>query len=326
MKTSLLFILLGLAVLPSRSFAYQPKISKAGYFEAEESPRVVSCLNVGWDFARGGVNYQGPAVYEKRFDFSAQGDRQFLHFEAVMGKSKVFLNGEQLGERFGGFHPFEFEVTGKLKAQGNILRVEAYEQGGMLSDAVSVRFGFREVRLDPAQGLILNGKPLRKLIGANRHQDFVFIGNALSNSLHYRDAVKLREAGITVIRNAHYPQDPAFMDACDETGLFVIVNTPGWQFWNKDPIFGKRVLDDVAAMVRRDRSHASLLFWEPVLNETWYPGEFSQQMCATAKAEAPRGPNLCASVEPPAGATLHARWYDSSAAAHEAEAPITPTP
>lgn len=146
MKRSLLFLLLGLAVLPSRSFAYQPSFSKAGYFEAEESPRVVSSLNVGWDFARGdgykarvnlphtlnvvgfeasgGVNYQGPAVYEKRFDFSAQGERQFLHFEAVMGKSKIFLNGEQLGERFGGFHPFEFEVTGKLKAQGNLLRVE----------------------------------------------------------------------------------------------------------------------------------------------------------------------------------------------------------
>ncbi|MGN0886050.1 MAG: glycoside hydrolase family 2 TIM barrel-domain containing protein [Candidatus Spyradenecus sp.] len=425
MKTSLIFLLLGLAALPSRLFAYQPTFSKAGYFEAEESPRVVSSLNVGWSFTRGdgyqarvnlphtlnvvgfeasgGVNYQGPAVYEKRFDFSAQGERQFLHFEAVMGKSKIFLNGELLGERFGGYHPFEFEVTGKLKAEGNVLRVAcdnsddpdyppgkpqnrldftyfggiyrdvwlvetgpvaitspgpkggvyvstrrleegrwevtvsveidgegpikryyegrevpetfvvenptewtpdtpnlhflrviAFMKGGMPSDAVDVRFGFREATFDQEHGLVLNGKPWRKLIGANRHQDFAFVGNALSNSLHYRDAVKLREAGITVIRNAHYPQDPAFMDACDEVGLFVISNTPGWQFWNKKPIFGKRVLDDIAAMVRRDRSRACLLFWEPILNETWYPADFAKKMRDAAKAEAPRGPNQCA--------------------------------
>lgn len=64
------------------------------------------------------------------------------------------------------------------------------------------------------------------MIGANRHQDFAIVGNALSNSLHWRDAKKLKDTGLRVIRNAHYPQDPAFMDACDELGLFVIENTP----------------------------------------------------------------------------------------------------
>ena len=65
---------------------------------------------------------------------------------------------------------------------------------------------------------------------------------------------KLRDAGLRVIRNAHYPQDPAFMDACDELGLFVIVNTPGWQFWNEAPIFAERVYSDIRNMVRRDRN------------------------------------------------------------------------
>ena len=72
------------------------------------------------------------------------------------------------------------------------------------------------------EGLFLNGKPYQeKLIGANRHQDFAHIGNALSNNLHYRDALKLRQVGMRVIRSAHYVQDPAFMDACDELGLFL---------------------------------------------------------------------------------------------------------
>lgn len=405
--------------------AYQPEFSRAGYFEAAESPRKVWGMNVGWNFERGdgfkarvnlphtlnvtdfevsgGSNYQGRAEYVKRFDFKPTNRRQFLHFEAIMGKSEIFLNGEKIGERFGGFHPIHLEVTGKLKARGNELRVicdnsndpdfppgkpqeqldfsyfggiyrdvwlvetgtaaisdpasqggvyvatrkisndtwevtarvtldgkgeiqrfyegkpvaetfrvkkpkewtpdapnlhfltvEAKTPDGARSDAVAVRFGFREVELSAKKGLVLNGKPWRKLIGANRHQDFAFVGNAMSNLLHYRDAVKLREAGLTLVRNAHYPQDPAFMDACDEVGLFVIVNTPGWQFWNAKPIFGERVLDDIARMVRRDRSHPSVLLWEPILNETWYPGDFAQKMLTAAKAEVPLGPSLCA--------------------------------
>ena len=78
----------------------------------------------------------------------------------------------------------------------------------------------------------------------NRHQDFAVVGNAVANSIHWRDAKKLKDLGLEVIRNAHCPQDPAFMDACDELGLFVIVNTPGWQFWNNEPIFAKRVYND----------------------------------------------------------------------------------
>ena len=123
----------------------------------------------------------------------------------------------------------------------------------------------------------LNGKPYPyPLMGANRHQDFAVIGNALPNSLHWRDAKKLRDAGMRVIRNAHYPQDPAFMDACDELGLFVIVNTPGWQFWNDQPIFAQRVYSDIRNMVRRDRNHPSVWMWEPILNETWYPADFAK--------------------------------------------------
>ena len=108
-----------------------------------------------------------------------------------------------------------------------------------------------------------------------------------SGGIHWRDAKKLRDAGLRVIRNAHYPQDPAFMDACDELGLFVIVNTPGWQFWNDDPIFGQRVYDDIRNMVRRDRNHASVWLWEPILNETWYPEDFARNVADILKEEYP---------------------------------------
>lgn len=79
-----------------------------------------------------------------------------------------------------------------------------------------------------------------------------------------------------VIRSAHYPQDPAFMDACDRLGLFVIVATPGWQFWGSGP-FADRVYDDIRQMVRRDRNHPSVMMWEPILNETHYPADFAKK-------------------------------------------------
>lgn len=98
---------------------------------------------------------------------------------------------------------------------------------------------------------------------------------------------KLRDAGLCVIRNAHYPQDPAFMDACDELGLFVIVNTPGWQFWNDEPIFAQRVFSDIRNMVRRDRNHPCVWMWEPILNETWYPADFAKNVVDILNEEYP---------------------------------------
>ena len=77
------------------------------------------------------------------------------------------------------------------------------------------------------------------------------------------------------------------MDACDELGLFVIVNTPGWQFWNEAPIFAERVYSDIRNMVRRDRNHPSVWMWEPILNETWYPAEFAKNVVNILKEEYP---------------------------------------
>ena len=96
------------------------------------------------------------------------------------------------------------------------LHVMIKDKAGNIIDGYRRRIGIRSIEFKGKDGFWLNGKPYPyPLIGANRHQDFAIIGNALSNSLHWRDAKKLRDAGLRVIRNAHYPQDPAFMDACD---------------------------------------------------------------------------------------------------------------
>jgi len=106
-------------------------------------------------------------------------------------------------------------------------------------------------------------------------------------NLYTFDAKKLKDVGMEIIRNAHCPQDPAFMDACDELGLFVIVNTPGWQFWNDAPEFAQRVYSDIRNVVRRDRNHPSVWLWEPILNETWYPADFAKNTRDIVDAEYP---------------------------------------
>lgn len=473
-------VLVGFAVQES---GVAKRFSTAGFFQLNDTPRQVYSMNPSWllhvgtlddnatkvefddskwqainlpngveiltNSASGGKNYRGHVWYRKHFvaDKELDQNRILLHFEAIMGKSKVWLNGELVKEHFGGFTPIVIDVTGKLKCgQPNVIvvwadnsddpiyppgkpqgvldfcyfggiyrdcyivatdkntyitdanEVDKVSGGGVLVhyegvtenqatvcvktdyvgkanvqytlkdsnneivykgdkgefsvkhpklwspqepnlyqlevrligaknrvlDGYMIRLGLKSVEFTNKDGLILNGKPYpRKLIGANRHQDFAVVGNALSNSLHYRDAAKLKEAGMEIIRNAHYPQDPAFMDACNELGLFVIVNTPGWQFWNEDPIFEQRVYSDIRTMIRRDRNHPSVLMWEPILNETWYPEDFAKNVHEIVKNEMPfKGANYTAADMEARGAKYFDVIFTHPATGEEVYGPL----
>ena len=161
------------------------------------------------------------------------------------------------------------------------------KDGNANVDGGIVRMGIRKAEFRGKDGFWLNGKPYHQLVGGNRHQDFAYVGNALPNSQQWRDAKRLRKAGMKIIRCAHYPMDPAFMDACDELGLFVIVPTPGWQYWNKDPRFGELVHENTRQIIRRDRNHCSVLMWEPILNETRYPEDFAIEALKITRDEFP---------------------------------------
>ena len=168
------------------------------------------------------------------------------------------------------------------------------KEGKQSLDGGITKIGIRSfefVCTDDAQGrkpgFYLNGKKYHQLVGANRHQDFAYVGNALPNSQQWRDAKRLRDAGFTIIRTAHYPQDPSFMDACNELGLFIIVATPGWQYWNKDAGWDEKVHENTRNIIRRDRNHPCVLMWEPILNETRYPEEFALKALQITKDEYP---------------------------------------
>lgn len=443
---------------------YQPEFSTAGFFSLAHTGREVYSMNPAWRFykgpqtnaekkdfddgswdlvslpngieylpteASGCINYQGEVWYRKHFTLppDLKSKKLFLHFEAIMGKSKVFVNGKLMTEHFGGYLPividvtdavawnednviavwadntndasfppgkpqemldftyaggiyrdcwliahnhvyitdpnYENEVAGgglfvsfgkvsedyadvnlkiqlrnssgkafngrivytltqtdgkeiastekdiRIKKDGVLsvknrlnaerpqlwspsapylynLLVRIFNDKGEVVDGYRRRIGIRSIEFKGKDGFWLNGKPYGKpLIGANRHQDFAIVGNAVANSIHWRDAKKLKDIGLEVIRNAHCPQDPAFMDACDELGLFVINNTPGWQFWNEQPIFAQRVYSDIRNLVRRDRNHACMWLWEPILNETWYPADFAKNVRRIVEEEYP---------------------------------------
>jgi beta-galactosidase len=133
------------------------------------------------------------------------------------------------------------------------------------ADELVTRVGIRHIRFDPREGLFLNGEKFVS-IGANRHQDHPYVGYAMPDSAHFRDVKMLREAGFTSFRS-HYPQSPAFMDACDELGMLAIVSNPGWQFVGGQ-VFQTRAIRNARLMVRRDRNRPSVILWEAALNES----------------------------------------------------------
>ena len=151
-------------------------------------------------------------------------------------------------------------------------------------DEKVTRIGIRSFNITKNEGLLINGAPYH-LRGTNRHQNYPYIGNALSDEANYRDAWLIKAAGMDAVRTGHHPMDPAFMDAADELGILIINCIPGWQYMNMNPSFTDHVMQDIRQTIRRDRNHASVLLWEVSLNETYPPAEFRCRQVAVARSE-----------------------------------------
>jgi beta-galactosidase len=128
------------------------------------------------------------------------------------------------------------------------------------------RIGFREATFQP-DGFYLNGQRLQ-LFGLDRHQLFPYTGMAMPARVQQRDAEILRnELNCNMVRCSHYPQSPAFLDACDELGLLVWEEAPGWAHVSDSAAWQDLVISDVRDMVTRDRSRPSVIIWGTRLNE-----------------------------------------------------------
>ena len=155
---------------------------------------------------------------------------------------------------------------------------ELYQEN-LKTDAVSTRFGMRFCQFRP-DGFYLNGKR-RKLHGLNRHQSFPYVGYAMPTRVQRRDAELLKELGVNLVRTSHYPQSTHFLDRCDELGLLVFEEIPGWQHIG-DEAWQDISVQNVEEMILRDYNHPSIILWGVRINESPDSSAFYRRTNETA--------------------------------------------
>ena len=144
-------------------------------------------------------------------------------------------------------------------------RIRAYEADRVI-DEHCIRFGFRTVRFEN-DGFYLNGEKVR-LRGLNRHQSYPYVGYAMPASVQAFDADILKhELGVNAVRTSHYPQSQHFIDRCDELGILVFTEIPGWQHIG-DEAWKKQAVTNTEEMVRQYMHHPSVMLWGVRINES----------------------------------------------------------
>lgn len=143
-------------------------------------------------------------------------------------------------------------------------KVKALNRGNV-TDVYEVKFGIRWFEFKEA-GLCLNGEMI-KIMGINRHEQWPWIGRAVPDKLQVRDADMIKETGFNAVRCSHYPQAPAFLDRCDEIGLIVFEEAPGWQHVG-DENWRSIYKENIREMILRDKNHPSIFSWGVRVNES----------------------------------------------------------
>ena len=145
----------------------------------------------------------------------------------------------------------------------------------------STRFGIRTLAVNKS-GFYLNGKKVF-LRGLNRHQSYPYVGYAMPKSAQVRDAEILkRELGCNIVRSSHYPPSRHFLDRCDEIGLLVFTELPGWQHIG-DASWKAHALQSLEAMMIHDYNHPSIVMIGTRINESRDDDTFYQATRDLAK-------------------------------------------
>ena len=166
--------------------------------------------------------------------------------------------------------PVLYEVKTELTKQDTVL------------DEVVTCFGFRKAKFLKG-GFYLNGRKV-KIRGLNRHQSYPYVGYAMPKSMQRMDADILKyELGVNAVRTSHYPQSHYFLERCDEIGLLVFTEIPGWQHIG-DEEWKRQAVENTKDMVQQYRNHASIILWGVRINESQDDDEFYERTNAVARS------------------------------------------
>jgi beta-galactosidase len=228
----------------------------------------VSCtLNAGSGSPAGALRLEARLRDGERIVARASED---VHMQNA--ESQVRLTLEKLGgiALWHPEHPRLYEVDVTLSAGDRVLHSR------------TTRIGFRDARFE-LDGFFLNGQRLQ-IFGLNRHEVFPYTGFAMPDRVLRRDAEILRrQFNCNMVRCSHYPQSEAFLDTCDELGLMVWEEVPGWGYLG-DAAWKELVVRDTGEMIRRDRNHPSIVIWGVRVNESANDPELYARTRALAKS------------------------------------------
>ena len=133
-------------------------------------------------------------------------------------------------------------------------------------------------------GFKINGERLI-FRGANRTQEYPYVGMAMSNFGQAAEVIKMKRGGFDFIRPAHVTPDAAFLDACDKYGVMVMDSIPLTGHYFGGEIFEARSYRQMRDMIRRDRNHASIITWELSLSECQFSDTYAANSVAIGHAE-----------------------------------------
>jgi beta-galactosidase len=251
------------------------------------------------DYLTYGGIYREVYIEEKEMNYV---DNAFIHVENDELNIRMFLDVNTIKDTIFKFNIYKenqlvyfFEREYDLK-KNNVLVVEKvfldlweldepnlYELEIIMSDekAFKSKFANRKIEMT-TKGFFLNGKHL-KLIGLNRHQSYPYVGYAMPSSAQKLDADILKyELGVNTVRSSHYPPSRYFLDRCDEIGLLVFNEIPGWQHIG-DKEWQQVAIENIKEMIYRDYNHPSVFIWGTRINESQDNDEFYQETNRVAK-------------------------------------------
>jgi beta-galactosidase len=190
--------------------------------------------------------------------FASNEDRErWADAEPVVRPARVGV--VRLEARIPGVAPWSAEVPSLSR-----LVVRLVAPGGSVAESIERRIGFRNVRATATE-LLVNGKPVL-IHGVNRHDFDPRTGRTVTVDQMRADLVLMKQFNVNAVRTSHYPNDEAFLDLCDELGLYVIdeadIESHGYiDDLCHDPRYRAAWVDRVARMVARDRRHPSIIAW-----------------------------------------------------------------